>query len=78
LISSVLALFFRSNKKGTIADESSDGMNLIFAPTSWEEVFVTHPMEVFFYVFENTPVSLPMKVVREFALFKIDRSSALL
>lgn len=47
---------------GTITDEASDGMNLIFAPTSWEEVFITHPMDVFFYIFENTQVPLPIKV----------------
>eukprot|EP01127_Copromyxa_protea_P020943 TRINITY_DN7077_c0_g1_i1.p1 TRINITY_DN7077_c0_g1~~TRINITY_DN7077_c0_g1_i1.p1 ORF type:complete len:1109 (-),score=152.84 TRINITY_DN7077_c0_g1_i1:102-3401(-) len=47
---------------GTITDEASDGMSLIFAPSSWEEVFITHPMDVFFYVFEKTQVSLPMKI----------------
>jgi hypothetical protein len=47
---------------GNTLDDSTDGMTVIYAPTSWEQLFVNHPMSLFFNIYETFPPPYSLKV----------------
>eukprot|EP01126_Amoeba_proteus_P053458 TRINITY_DN6514_c0_g1_i1.p1 TRINITY_DN6514_c0_g1~~TRINITY_DN6514_c0_g1_i1.p1 ORF type:complete len:791 (-),score=134.40 TRINITY_DN6514_c0_g1_i1:1277-3649(-) len=66
LVESVLSFDFI----GTFIDETSDGITLIYAPSSWESVFTNNQINLFLTIYENFPPpfsSKSLSVIEQFA-----------